>query len=1109
MRMTNRLSKWSRHSSRVVCLLAACGLMYACKDEFILDDEKPSWLNSSIYERLEQEGNYRTYLRLLADKDVNREGERPLTDVLSRTGSKTVFVANDSAWDAFFAANAKLPESNPWHFATSYENLSPAQKRLMIHTSMLNNAIVMENLASSQSDGTASPTRGEYMRRYTDVVVTDSITFVSPENLPYSYNYYWQEGGTDKDYWERFRKDRGGKGVWLATDSTVPMMIHFTAEHMARNNFSDRGPDDFALIMGTPRGTGDVHIYNALLKQKDDVCENGYVNVTEMPICPLPNMAEVIRTNGKTKIFSHILDRFSAPFYCEEITQAYKDLIVKESDWPYKNLPYPDSIFIKRYFSDNNYSIKAGYVKASSDKDGNVNIPKFEPGPDANHLYKTYDPYVDRSGLSADLKDRIPALKFDPGWNGYYDESDVRKDMAAIFVPNDEQMWEYFVDGPGKRLLQVYYAKEGLGADKGEKPWVAPTRGDNEELFKQIDCIPVGTIDKLVNNFMQRSFVNSIPSKWGKLTDDAMEPLFDDVDIARDQFLDTCLLSSNGAIYVMKTTCVPADYRSVTMPAFISNISKIMKSAIYDDYMNLNYYAYLKAMQSRFTFLLPTDEALKYYYDPASMKSRTPRVVQFIFKGGTFPVNLTFKNYYCTYNKDKGEPGTIGSNIPGSNLYENSEVVNRLKDILESHTIVHDGTNPMAHKAEQENYKYKLPTQEYYGISTTDPLQEYYLSKNGNAVKIERDAQDNIIAIKGGFQLENEREGIVSDERGVTKCLIEEPNLTDNGYTFVLNAPLVPTYRSVYSIFTNDADRTSIEGTGGETPYTEFYDLCSADAYTDEIVGCGLVDETIYKTPTQKTSALKKFMVFIDDKGLDYNVQFFNNYRYTVFVPSNDAVKEAIAAGLPTWDEIYEDYHSHCKPFIDDETGGPKMDVDGEIEYSNELATYEDSIRIQAKITYLTNFVRYHFADNSVFADKTVLAPNEMVTSSYDKELELFCKIHVARVANGAGTDLRVCDDVSWKKNGNSMASAFTTLDTDGEGRDIRNVLARDISCNKTPIDVAMKGVTINASSAAVIHSIPGYLNHTEVIGGRHDKTWETTLKAKRYLKRYAIKEIR
>ena len=63
--MTNRLSKWSRRASQLVCLLAACGLMYACKDEFTLDDEKPSWLNSSIYESLQQRGNFQTYLRLL------------------------------------------------------------------------------------------------------------------------------------------------------------------------------------------------------------------------------------------------------------------------------------------------------------------------------------------------------------------------------------------------------------------------------------------------------------------------------------------------------------------------------------------------------------------------------------------------------------------------------------------------------------------------------------------------------------------------------------------------------------------------------------------------------------------------------------------------------------------------------------------------------------------------------------------------------------------------------------------------------------------------------------------------------------------------------------
>ena len=1090
MRMTNRLSKWSRHSSRVVCLLAACGLMYACKDEFILDDEKPSWLNSSIYERLELEGNYRTYLRLLADKDVNREGERPLTDVLNRTGSKTVFVANDSAWDAFFAANAKLPEGNPWHYATSYENLSQSHKKLLVHTSMLNNAIVMENLASSESQDNNSPIRGEYMRRYTDVLVTDSITHYSSQDLPQSYNYYY-DGGTDKDYWERFREIRGGKGIWLATDSTVPMMLHFTAEHMSRNNFKDREPNDFEKIMGYPRNASDVHIYDALLKQKDAVCENGYVNVTEKPLCPLPNMAEVIRTNGRTNIFSHILDRFSAPFYCEQITQAYKDI----------HPGFNDSIFIKRYVSKNNYSVKGGWVRPITQE---VTFNAFEPGPDpSKKLYQEYNPYT-VSGT-----DSPGGLLYDPGWNGYYDELDVRKDMAAIFVPTDEQMWHYFTKGGGQRLLKVYYAKEGTTE---AFPWVAPAEGDTEGLLRQIDCIPLGTINSLVNNFMQISFVNSIPSKWNKLIDDAQEPLFEDVDIARDVDLDTCLLASNGAVYVMNRTCVPADYRSITTPAFISNISKIMKSAIYagytgfPDYMQLNYYAYLKAMQSRFTFLLPTDDALRYYYDPASMKSRTPRVIEFQFIGGSFPVKVKLYKYNSPYSTG-GETGTIGAVLPGTTKVDNNEIKNRLKDILESHTIVHDGTNPMAHISSNK----KLPTQEYYSDqwSITDPLPEYYLSKNGNAVKAVRDAEDNIIGFKGGFQLENERMGIVSTTPGVTNCKVVEPNEADNGYTFVLDAPLVPTYRSVYSIFTNDVDQVEkgIPGTGGETPYSEFYKLCQADAYEALIMGCGLVDVSVLTTKKQQDAALKKFKIFIDDKGLDFNVQFFNNYRYTIFVPTNSAVLNAIANGLPTWEDIDNDYHTHLKQEVDDE-GNPVFDDDNEPKYTEELATLEDSLRIAAKITYLTNFVRYHFADNSVFADRTVLKPNEMVTSSYDKELELFCKIHVDRVNNGSGADLRVCDDVTWKKNNNTMAGAFTTV-AEIDGKDVRNVLARDLSCSSAPTGTSMTGITINASSAAVIHSIDGCLNHVALDSdGRHDGTWKTPQSSRRYLKRYAIRDI-
>ena len=1083
--MTNRLSMLSRHSSRVVCLLAVVGLMYACKDEFILDDEKPSWLTSSIYESLDQRGNYRTYLKLLADKDVNTENGRSWVDVLSRTGSKTVFVANDEAWDAFFAANAQLPEGNPWHNATSYEKLTPSQKLLLIHTSMLNNAIVMENLASTQSSGREAPSRGEYMRRYTDIMVTDSITYVAPEDVPFTCS------PTEKDYWERFRN--GEKGIYLAPDTTVPMMLHFTDEFLSSKAISD---EDFEKIMGRPRKTGDVHIYDALLQEKDGVCENGYVNVTEKPICPLTNMAEAIRTNGQTNIFSHILDRFSAPFYSETITKAYQDL----------HPDFKDSIFVKRYFSENNWMRKAGYQKAPYYKTINGSqvkiVPQWEPA--AEGKVQDYNPYK-----YEEKSDEVPYLKFDPGWNGYYDEKDLRTDMAAMFVPSDKEMWNYF-QNTGEDLLRTYYAHEGT---KDEIPYKRATT--LEELYEQIDCIPVGTIQALINNMMERYFVNAVPSKWDKLTNDAQDELFDEGADAAEKKLDHCILCSNGVIFVMNMTCVPADYRSVAAPAYISETNKIMKAAIYGEFMNLNYYAYLKAMKSKFTLFMPSDSALWYYYDPASMKSNTPRVIQFEHQGGASPVKMRFFNYVCPYSNNNNpvitDIGKKTTPILGTQLYVDGEVVNRLKDILETHTIVHDETNPMTREG-----------QEYYEV-TSDALDEYYLSKNGNAVKVVRDAEGKVIAAKGGFQLENERyfnkKGLPYldpvEYPGVTSCEVYKWRIggnTGNGNTYILRAPLVPTYRSVYSIFTNDFDRFNWQegDPEGETPYSAFYELCRADDYGTEIEKCGLVDASLYTDKTKKEKALEKYMIFIKNGyGLDQNVQFFNNYRYTVFVPSNDAVQEAIDAGLPTWEDIHQDYLDHRKPEIDEDTGLPKVDDDGEIVYTEDLATRDDSLRIKTKITYLINFVRYHFADNSIFADKTELSPREMVTSSYDSEKELFCKIHVDRVSNGSETELRVCDDITWAANNNSMNGAFVTI---GE----KNVLARDISCVYTengvqrptaPVKRAMKGITISSSSAAVIHSIPGYLNHVALgPDGRHDGTWKDKQSMNRYLKRYAIR---
>ena len=1068
--MTNRLSKWSRQSSRMVCLMAACGLVYACKDSFTLDDEKPSFLNTSIYESLEKSGNFKTYLRLLADKDVNPKNARPLTEELSRTGSKTVFVADDAAWEAFFKKNETLPESNPWHYATSYEKLSEAQKKLLIHTSMLNNAIVMENLASSEADGDNSPTRGEYLRRFTDVSKTDTITYIASEDLPSSYN------PVDKDYWQRFRKENGGNGIYLVTDSSLTMMLHFTQEHMSRNNINS--DFDFPKFMGRERITSDVYIYDAHLDSTDIVCQNGYVNITEKPLCPLASMAEVIRTNGQTNIFSHMLDRYSAPYFNRRITEDYKVL----------HPEFQDSIFTKRYISN----MSAGGRALST-----------EPG--ANGTYAQYYPFkyaADR--MPTELKDYAgsgtPSLKYDPAWNEYYEDSqhpeNREKDMAAMFVPNDSTLWDYFTRAGGMQLIKTYYVREGTSYSiprddifdgKGnpfDEPYKVPTT--YEELYRQIDCIPLTTLEKLINIIMLRSFVGSVPSKMTKQKDDALEQLFYPEDIEK---IDTCLMASNGAVYIMNQIYGPADFTSVTAPAFISTTNKIMSWAIYDQtQMGLNYYAYLKAMQSRFTFFMPSDKALLWYYDPTSMKSRNPRVIEMTYyPQGNVKVSAGCCMYGDTYKISQWQKpaGTYAIGAKGPKLtgqagtINPTDITNRLKDILESHTIVHDGTNPI------------------------DGEDEYFLSKNGNAIKVVRDENNNIIAAKGGFQLENERQGITNENPGITSCAVTDPfpNLK-NGSTYVLGAPLVPTYRSVWSILTNDLQETPkykpeelTDETWAANPYSAFYDLTKANDYDNEIIGCGLVDAKMKES--DKKAAKKKYYVFFSDYGLDYNIQFFNNYRYTIFVPTNKAIREAIANGLPTWEDIKEDYHSHCKHEINAETGEWEKDANGEYIYTDELETYEDSLRIQAKITYLTNFIRYHFADNSVFADKSELsdANGEMVTSSYDHETGLFCKIHVDRIKQGDQTLLRVCDDVTYKKDHNNK------MPTVGE----KNVLARDISCNKTPREQNMASIVLESSSAAVIHQIDGVLNHTALVGGRHDSAWSTTANARKYLKRYAI----
>ncbi len=1014
MCMKNQFCTFGRYATRIFYVMAFCGLVWACKDEYTLDDEKPEWLSENLYSLLENRGNFTNYLNLLEDKAVNTEGARTLKEVLSKTGSKTVFAASDESWNQFYQRNAKLPASNPWHNATSYDRLSTAQKRLLIHSSMLNNAIVMENLSASDGSGSNPPTPGQYMRRYTDVDVIDSVTFLPSEEVPYTYN------PKDSNYWKPYRPvaDGGnGRGIYLVTDATRNMMVHFTREHMGRSDIMVTD-DDFEKVMGETRKTDDVHVYDARLLEKDGVAENGYLNVVERVVVPLNNMAEIIRTNGSTNIFSHMLERFSYPMPNTELTEAYKNL----------HPEFNGMVYTKKYFA-----------QRGAGGESQTNIP--------------------------DSKLPFPgtALKYDPGWNEFSAETtDAREDMGTMFVPNDKALFQYFSKGgAGWQLVDTY----------APYPDAPVTEGDWDALYKKIDYIPLTTLGQLLNVIMFNSFTGSVPSKIQTLRDyTSQEEMFTPADA---DMIDTCLIANNGVVYVMNKVYGPASFTSVAGPANICKDTleqgsrKIMQWAINNgsdynhDKMHMNYFAYLMAMRSWFTFFLPNDMALTRYYDPVSFTSKQPRIIkmEILDESSDMPLN-TGKVLY------EYDPKTGLINWDKqykSATFTEYELLNRLRDVLESHTIVHTD-----------------------GVHMDENDDEYYVAKNGSAIKVEKTLDPatgkyRVVKVQGGFQLENERAGITAGSPGTTELNVPLDNYNEmaNGHTMILDeAPIIPASKSIYYITHQDPTFAP--------KCTAFQELTNFRDNDSILIACGLV-----KSKNDKTG-LAKYSVWSEAGAVDKNVKFLSSYNYTVFVPTDGAIAAAEALGLPTWNDIKADYYS----LPEDPEDSDKHILNG-----------ADSLRLQAKITYLNNFLRCHFVDGSIFEDKSTTDVKECQTSSYDSKNMVFVKVHVQREKVGGMTRLTVRDD----QGGNKLMTTG----------DLTNIMTRDMHCiletketgfgtgvgkDITPTNRnTLNNIILQYSSFAVIHQIDGVLCHKSLVGGRYDSDWATPSACKRYLERYAI----
>ncbi len=439
------------------------------------------------------------------------------------------------------------------------------------------------------------------------------------------------------------------------------------------------------------------------------------------------------------------------------------------------------------------------------------------------------------------------------------------------------------------------------------------------------------------------------------------------------------------------------------------------------DYMRLHFYANIADDPSlNYTLIVPTDEAMSHYIDIPSFSSQKSRVMNLYYKSGNFPIS--YKIY--SYDAQSGEVHQIYN----LERVANEEITNRLAMILRSHTILHN-----------------RPEDELLGLRSGN---EYYQAIDGSVVRVIKNEQGEPVAVQGAFQIQNEKNGlnnaiITENNNGayenpwsLTRVSILDRREKGNGWIYKADGIMDASSQSAYNVL-------SANGTMPDNnPFGNFMALCQPN---EEVLrACGLIDENKLSQSQQK-AFLKKYQIFIDNKGVDYNLNFVGSNSFTLYVPTNEAIKAEMAKGLPTWDEIESQYNALPK----DENGMPIM-------------TTADSIALQQKCLKLTNFIRAHIQFGMEIADKLPFT-REHNTAVIKAGSLTTPRLRVQGLGNGKMT---VTDETGHTCN---------IID------EHKNIFVRDISCSKSPArQTTMNGITVDGYTTGVIHQIDGVLKYNE-----------------------------
>ncbi|MGN0304449.1 MAG: hypothetical protein ACI4CB_09485, partial [Prevotella sp.] len=700
-------TKW--RSLSAVIALSACLFSFTACDKYDLDETTPEGWGASIYSYLAEDGHYKNTVRLIEDLD--------LKEVLAKTGSKTMFVADDDAFERFYS-------NNSWG-VRNYDQLSLAQKKMLLLGAMINNSYQINSLSSIEG-----PVKGQCMRRLSSQTIYDTVSVVKVKDLP----NMTPEARTHNTTWAKFD---GRDNIVLMRDMTITPMIHFIEEQMADNKITN---DDYNFLYNytTERQAGDASVNGKKIVQQNIKCSNGFIHKVEDVVLPLQNMAELIASKPNVSLYNKLLERFCAPFYAGDAAVKQYNYLFNQS---------VDSIYQKRFFSEKS-------------QDGRPLIID-----DDNIVAKSY-------------------LKFDPEWNQYYSglaipsaNAALEKNMAVMMVPSNAALENYWNNEAGKVLKDQYGS------------W---------------DNVPNDVIVELINNNMLSSFVESVPSKFGSILNDANDPMgVDKADI------DSVWLGCNGAVYLTNKVYSPTSFVSVLYPAIVNETMKVMRWAVEKNQYNV----YLNSLNSRFSFFIPLNKAMLDYIDPASYGKTKTQLYRFHYDATkTIPV---WASVY-EYDMDTRE---IGDSIREER--DEWALKSKLRDILDNHIV----------------------------IGNVEDGNRFYKTKAGTEIEVANVSQGaNGMTVAGSLQLD----GTYSGPLHVS--YIYDQTAMGNGKCYILDKePIMTTRKSVFDVLSE---------------HEEFAEMRKL------IEGSSLL-ETIHDEKHACTST---------------NLNCFNTYHYTIYVPTNETI---------------------------------------------------------------------------------------------------------------------------------------------------------------------------------------------------------------------------